>query len=405
MSVMSVEYAQKRIKELTQQSEIRGLDPRSIADLGGCYFTLGMVPESLVLVKRASEMRKDAGILMNLGLIYKDLGQHKESLRSIEEAFLLNPDDNYIRLGYSEALLRAGFWNQAWPLYDHARPTQIGAHDDLRLPAEVREWKYGEALPSQSRVLVINEGGTGDRISYARWLSELTKRGIDWVFYPYSELFSFFERIFPRERLLKDGDPVVATHWTTTFSLPAVLNIGPTDIPEPLLLSALPEKIAKYRFSSTDDLPVLGICYQAAELFQGGRRVRSMSEGQAMRLIMSTADKVHWISLQHGVKMPYPVLNLGIETWEDTAGLIHNLDGVVTVDTGVMHLAGALGKPMATVLSGNSCWKFGATGERCRLYPTAKLFRNETEGFENSVSLVVAAIRSGFFTHNSSVPA
>src|SRR5256886_4371731 len=50
---------------------------------------------------------------------------------------------------------------------------------------------YGEPLQDGHVLLVINEGGTGDRISYARWLPELTKRGINWRFYPYDVLFPF----------------------------------------------------------------------------------------------------------------------------------------------------------------------------------------------------------------------
>jgi hypothetical protein len=369
----------------------------SIADLGGCYFTLGRVAESLALTEQASLLKKDAGIQMNLGLVYKDLGRHKESMRCIEEAYWLNPDDHYIRLGYAEALLRAGLWKQAWPIYTHARPTQQGAHDDVRLPEAVKEWVSGP-LPDGHKLIVINEGGTGDRISYARWLPELTRRGIDWVFYPYNELWPFFERIFPRERLLRDGDKIIATHWTTTFSLPANLDIGPTEIPEPLPVTALPEKIEKYKFAKPDNLPVVGICYQAAELFQGGRRVRSMSEGQAMRLVSMTGDKIHWVSLQYGLRMPFPVTNIAIQDWEDTAGLIANLDGVVSCDTGVMHMAGAMGKKMAVALSGNSCWKFLSSGSKLKLYPSAAFFRNEGEGMENAIDQIIAAIRSDFFT-------
>jgi len=93
------------------------------------------------------------------------------------------------------------------------------------LPQNVQEW-MGEKLPEGHVLLVINEGGTGDRISYARWLPELTKLGINWRFYPYGELFPFFERIFLGEKLVADGQDMQPnpTHWCTTFSLPAKSN-------------------------------------------------------------------------------------------------------------------------------------------------------------------------------------
>lgn len=394
--IMSQDYARQHIPGLEQICKTR-LNPNALAELASCYFTLDEPEKALPLAQRAWEWNcKDSGIAMNLAMIYKDLGRHEDSFKIIERAYILNPDDFYVRLGYSEALLRAGFWKQAWTLYDNARPTQQGAAADLNLPGTVKEWN-GESLPEGHQLLVINEGGTGDRLSYARWLPELTKRGINWIFYPYKELFSFFERLFPSEQLVADGEDINPTHWTTTFALPAKLNIGPTEIPRPLPFTATAAAIEKYKINRTDKLPVVGLCYEAAEMYQGGRKVRSLSEGQAMRLVCMTGDKVHWVSLQYGKKLPYPVTNLEFKTWEDTAGLVHNLDGIVTVDTGVMHLAGAMDKPMAVLLSGNSCWKFLTKKSKLPLYPSATFYRNNGPGLENSINQLVPAIRNGLF--------
>jgi Glycosyltransferase family 9 (heptosyltransferase) len=393
INVMTKDYARQRLAELESICKYR---PTStlLADLAGCYFTLDQPERALPLSELAWDKNKNPAIGMNLALIYKDLGRHEDAFRTVEEAYWLNPDDEYIRLGYGEALLKAGHWKQAWPIYDNARPTQQGAMYDLRLPKNVREWD-GSTLPEGHCLLVINEGGTGDRISYARWLPELTKRGINWKFYPYDELFPFFERIFPKERLVVDGTQAAPTHWTTTFSLPAKLNIGPMEVPPPLRLIPTPESIEKYKMARPDGLPVVGICYEAAERFQGDRKVRSLSEGQAIRLICQTGDKVHWVNLQHGKPMPFPVSNIPFTTWDDTAGLMTNLDAVVTVDTGVMHFAGSLNKPMAVLLPGNSCWKFLKSGKKLNLYPSAYFYRNKTRGFEDAINELVLAIRNG----------
>jgi hypothetical protein len=390
---MSKEGARQRIPELESVCKVR---PSSLllGDLAACYFTLDDPERALPLAQQAWAKNKNSGIGMNLALILKDLGRHDESFHVIEEAYWLDASDFYIKLGYGEALLKAGYWKQAWPIYDNARPTQQGAAYDLRLPRNVREWN-GEPLPEGHRLLVINEGGTGDRISYPRWLPELTKLGINWAFYPYGALSSFFERIFPREQIIKDGDDIVATHWTTAFALPAKLNIGPNEVPPPLPITASPEHIEKYKMTVPDGLPMVGLCYSAAEKFQGDRKVRSMSEGQAIRLVCQTGDKVHYVSLQHGETMPYPVTNVPFESWEDLAGMIHNLDAVISVDTSVMHFAGAMGKPVAAVLSANSCWKFLRTGKKLPLYPTATFYRNRQRGFEDAINELVTDIRSG----------
>src|SRR5271166_95290 len=327
-------------------------DSKNVAELAATYFTLGDSAKALPLAQFAWDHVKDPNIGINLALILKDLGRHEESFRVIEHAYQLNPDDFYIRLGYGEGMLKAGFWKQAWPIYDNARPTQQGAAMDLSIPHTCKEWN-GEDISGKGKLLVINEGGTGDRISYARWLPTLTDMGIDWIFYPYSALQSFFERIFPPERLVKDGEQIIPdpVYWTTSFALPAKLGATPGTIPPPLKLTATPENIEKYKFTRTDKLPIVGICYEAAEMHQGGRKVRSLTEGEAMRLVCMTGDWAHWIRLKRGVKVPYPGGNIPFETWEDTVGLIHNLDGVVTVDTAIMHLAGAMVKPMAVPLS------------------------------------------------------
>lgn len=393
IQIMGVADALAQKESLEYQYRTRP-DYGILSNLAAVYFTLDEPEKALPLAQKVWEKNRSQGIGTNLAIILKDLGRHAESAHIMEEAYWLNPDDSYTRLGYGEALLRAGLWKEAWAVYDNARETQQGAAQDLGLPPSVKEWQ-GEDLPEGHNLLVINEGGAGDRLSYARWLPELTKRGVNWRFYPYTELFSLFERVFPAERLVKDNTDIDdPTTWTTTFSLPAKLGAVPTTIPEPLLFTATPEQIEKYEFERTDNLPIVGICYEAAEKFQGGRRVRSLSEGQAFRLICQTADKIHWVSLQHGRKMAYPVTNIEFNTWEETAGLIHNLDAVVTVDTGTFWLASAMRKPTALLLSANADWKF-LTGKKCYWSPTVKIYRNETRGMENAVSELIIAIRNG----------
>jgi tetratricopeptide (TPR) repeat protein len=386
------EHAARRVAELEALCQARPTSTM-LGDLAGCYFTIGETEKALPLAEAAWAKNRHHLIGMNLALILKDLGRHDEAFQAVQEAYWINSDDSYIKLGYGEALLKAGFWKQAWPIYDNARLTQQGAAHHLLLPRTVKEWN-GETLADGDELLVINEGGTGDRLSYARWLPELSKRGIRWKFYPYDEVFSFFERIFPRENLTKDGEQNNPTHWCTTFSLPAKLDVCPNEVPPPLSFTALPEAVEKYKMSRVG-LPIVGLCYDAKEDHQGGRKFRSLTEGQAMRLVCMTADKVQWVSLQHGKPMPFPVSNIPFQTWEDTAGLITNLDAVVTVDTAVMHLAGGLNKPMAVLLAGNSCWKFLRKGKKLPLYPSATFYRNPGRGFEDAITELISALRNG----------
>jgi len=393
MEQLSVESAKSNLKELERLVKIRPTVD-IIANLAGCYFTIGDPEKALPLALVAHEadpLSKEA--LVNVAMILKDLGRHEESAEYIEKAYYMYPDDFFVRLGYAEALLKCGLWTQAWPVYDNARPTQQAAATDIGVPLYVKEWQNQTIRPGE-RLLVINEGGTGDRISYARWLPELTRKGIDWIFYPYAELYSFFERIFPPEKLVKDGDIFEANYWTTTFALPARLKATPTSIPAPLHLIPDPEVLKRMHINKPSGIKVYGICWSAAELFQGGRKVRSMGEGEMMRIITSTADKISWVNLQYGVKAPYPISNIPIENWEDTAALISQLDNVVTVDTGVAHLTAAMYKPMSLLLSANSCWKFLKVGKKTKWFPTARVYRNRGFGFNTAIDDLILGIRN-----------
>lgn len=396
LSIPTAPFDVNQVKNEVKQYEYllsRRPTTHAAAQLASIYFTIGEIEKALPLAEMAYKRDPSNPIIaVNYGLILKDAGRHEESAYVMQDAYYTNPEDQFIKLAYAEALLKCGLWTQAWPIYDNSRPTQRGAAEFVGVPLGVKEWQ-DEIIKPGEKLLVINEGGSGDRFTYPRWLKELDKRGIDWVFYTFDELRPFYERIFPKEKLVSDDEDMKADYWTTAFALPARLNATPNTVPPPLLYTPDPERRKKLVLKKPDGVPVYGICWKAAEMHQGGKTVRSMSEGQMMRLVTSTAYRVSWVNLQFGVKAPYPISNLPINDWEDTASIIDQLDAVVTVDTGVMHLAGGMNKPMYVLLSGNSCWKFLKKGPHCVFFPSATLIRNEGFGFDNAIDQLVAKIR------------
>ena len=394
MESISVQQAKHDIKAYQELIQVRPTI-ENIGNLAACYFTIDEAQKAYPLAKYAYDAEpnnQSAGI--NLAMILKDLGRHEESTKVIEGVYQSHPENFYARLAYAEALLKAGFWTKAWPIYDNARPTQQGAAQAISVHLGVKEWQDQVIQPGE-KLLVINEGGTGDRFTYPRWLNKLTEMGIDWYFYTFEELYPIYARIFPKERLILNGQDIKMHYWTTAFALPAALNATPNTIPPPLNITPDPEVRNKLVLNMPKDgIPTIGLCWSAAEMFQGDRKVRSMTEAQAMRLVVSTAYRVRWVSLQYGVKAAYPISNLPINNWEDTIAVMDQLDGVVSVDTGVMHLAGAMRKPLSVLLSGNSCWKFLKTGTECKFFPTAKLYRNDGYGFDNAIDRLVADIRN-----------
>ncbi len=412
---MTKKIAREQLAYWRNMMILRPEESETIQNCASCLFTLGENEEAMKLYPVAYDMnRSSSAIAMNYGMILKDLGRFSESAHVVEHAYTLDPDYFYLRLGWAESLLRNGNWREAWPLYDEARPsTKEGARNMLSLPDEIKLWK-GEALTApENKLLIIGEGGTGDRITYSRWLPELDKLGIEWIYFPDAippipGLQTLFERVpWLHGKTRKFGDGYEVSHWTTQFSLPAALNAYPTNIPKyPDWFLPDPELKKRYAITRNDGLPVYGLIWGANELFEGGMKFRSLLESQAMRLVLGTADKCHWVNCwlgdAHGTnsKLGFPVYNPKFDNWEETAALLANMDGIVSTDNGACWLAQALGLPVSLVLSQNSDWKFLRGTEKSYWHKQTRIFRNElptgpVQGFENSIDKCIAAIRNG----------
>lgn len=397
--IITVEQARANLAQLEHFYRTRPTATNT-TNLAAAYFTVGEVWRAIPLAKRAVEMKpKNSDAWLNLGMMLKDIGDHRGSADAIKVAYDLDPKHPYKRLAYTEAWLRQGLWKGTWALYDTARLTKEGAAQSVDLGLYVKMWDGKEEV---GELLVLGEGGIGDRINYTRFLPELTRRGINWKFYGHGDLYPFYERLpwIPKGRLIDDGADIQPTHWTTVFSLMANFDISLDEVPAfPSPYTASPESVRKYAvMSAPDTLPIVGVAWSAAECWQGGLKIRSLTDFQVARLICQTGDKAHYVNLQAGSKAGYPVTNIPFRTWEDTAGLIANLDAVVCVDTGTMWLAAAMGKEVHVLLSSNSDWKFLESGP-CVWGSNIHLYRNGPGGgMEHAIDEFVAAVRRGVFS-------
>ena len=441
---MTMEMARTQVRGLEEAMRVAPR-PDLCAQLGGCYLMLGKPEAAAKLYELAFESLKIPEVAMSYATVLRDLGRHAEAGRIGEYAYWLAPEVSYARLLHSESLLRAGLWREAWMIYDISRATKMGERLRLNLPGKCRQWD-GQVLPEDEFLFVLMEGGAGDRINYARWLTKLEERVNLWKVFCYEPQAGLFTRWLGRERVVLDGDKLpemdveARCWWTTVFALPANFEAGPGDVPQwggddfrfeisdlkkefpdsytrlawqgHSWLRASDEAVEKYKFNRpADGLPMIGLCWEAAEASPindpNAPKTRSLSDAQAMRIVVQTADKVHWIGVQgngagYSIAKPlgWPMQTVEFETWEDTAGLLANLDAVLTVDTGTLHLAGAMGRPMGILLGANSDWKFLEKG-KCPFYRTAKLYRNgprlagigDGGRFENAVTAAINAIR------------
>jgi tetratricopeptide (TPR) repeat protein len=357
-------------------------DVKILGDIGHCYNVLEKEEIALEYFKKAS-VSANPYAWLNYAAILRQCGRHEEAKLYAWNAHKARPDDKKAGHIYAEELIRNGQWLKAWPLCAKYRISK----DSIEITG-LPEWK-GEDISGQ-HLLIVCEGGRGDFFWLLRFIPKLTARGITVsLVAPEDIAVSFGTHPYL-------GNPNDAEHarpydrWVSLFELLQWLNVEKPFWPGPYI-QADPEKTAlRNAVIRPSVFKKVGLCWDCGELVDV-RKYRSLKKEQAARLLSCTM--VDWISLQKDQSAPVPCLEPTIRTWSDTAAIIANLDLVITVDTAVAHLAGAMGKPTWLVLGGFQDCKW-MTGETTGWYPSFRIFRNEGFGFENVLGKIETAINA-----------
>lgn len=343
-----------------------------MVNLGNAHYALGNAKIALDWFQKAHQLQPDnATICCNLSIALAGLVRFEEAFQYAEKANKLNPRDRYAASVYAECLLRSGQWRMGWDLYERCRFSM----PQCPLP------RYTGGPLDGMRVLVIQEGAPGDVFCFFRFFKNLKELNPASITYAVDQgLHCVFEKHEWIDALLPNHNTTITLAdydcYVSSFSLAAIFASQ---------LASL-KFIGNYLAAERDvpkvigGSPRVGLCWK-------GDTGKTLSEGNVRDLI-EKIPRVRWFSLVKDEPVPEGMSSLNLDTWETAAEEIDALDLVVSVDADVMHLAGAIGKPTWTMLS-NSCWRFLLKGEQCVWYPSMKLFRNDTRGYDSAVSQVI----------------
>ena len=262
------------------------------------------------------------------------------------------------------------------------------------LDREKRDWPWpkwrGEALQCK-RLLIHTEQGFGDALQFVRLLPRLKASGATLFLEAQTELISLFAGIAGIDHLIPRGRPFPAVDFQIPLmSLPHRLELTLENLPAPVpYLTAAPTGIALWAERLADlSPPRIGLCWQGGR----GHDVdlwRSASLLQFMPVI-EAAQTASFLSLQKvddraeieaaGLVVKVRSVAKELDDFADTAGLIANLDLVITVDTAVGHLAGALGKPVWLLLAEAADFRWMRNRSDSPWYPHHCLFRQRQNG-------------------------
>ena len=378
------------------------LDPNMTAlhyNLGNAKLALGDPVEAEAAFVRTLELSPGhAGALENLGGALKEQGRLAEAEDLLRSACALYPDNLDLRWNHALSLLMSQNYREGWAAYEARRAIPGFAIQPRNLPP----W-YGGDLAG-NRLLVHAEQGFGDTIQFCRYLDRLNGQEGDVVFQVPSRLLPLMRSLATRAEITDNAKAGRRCDVETPLmSLPHLL--GPKDPFWPeggAYLTPDLKRVAtwKDRLSGHDGLSI-AIAWQGDP---GYRADKSRSIPLAAFAPLAALPGIRLISLQQGpgesqiedIDWRGAILDLGDDidqdgAFLDSAAILANVDLMISSDTALAHLAGAVDVPVWIALSLVPDWRWGADGETCGWYPGLRLFRQKSPGDWGSVFKNIAA--------------
>jgi hypothetical protein len=333
---------------------------------------------------------------LNLGNGLTDVAQFAEAAAAYDRSLQLRPNSNRARFNRALLWLLQGDFDRGWPLYE-------ARWNASQVPERIfQEPRWDGSELQGRRVLVYAEQGLGDAIQFVRYVHLVAARGGEVIIECRAPLVDLFRTIAGVARVVAAGDalPPFDLH-IPMLSLPLVFKTTGETIPQKApYLFADPTRRATWRERVGGNRGRWRVGFNWLGNYRhAANRARSLALSQWLPLL--TLEGVDFFSLQveGGTEQirQFPALagvidhTSHLRDFADTAAFMEELDLIISVDTSVVHLAGALGRPVWTLLQFVPDWRWGLNSLQTPWYPTMRLWRQPALGDWNSVIQQVAA--------------
>jgi len=360
----------------------------ALNNLGNALRASGRFDEAVARYNAALRLmpqRERAAVLVNRGLALSGMGREREAVADYREAQSLDPDNADARFADALMLLSQGDFDAGWPLYEW-RWRRPGGPDAPFGGFAGTAWTGAEPLQGR-RIRVAHEQGYGDSLMAARYVPMLAARGAKVELAVPAPLEALMRSSFPDAELVGDGAGRPCDLFCPAMSLPRSFGTTMRSIPASVpYLKPSDERIAKWRawLGAAEGMRV-GLAWSGNPRHENDQ-VRSLP---ACPLPGLQVDGVRWFSLQRdlaaadaAVLARYGASNAAAACvdFADVAAVVAQLDLVITVDSAVAHLAGAVGKPVWIMLPQLAEWRWQAGRKDCPWYPSATIFRQPVFG-------------------------
>jgi len=372
-------------------------------NLGLALHLLDRDDEAIACFARA--LQRDTGYWQayaNRALVFEKLGRHGLALADLDHALALRPDDPQIRFNAAVCRLRTGDFAGGWPHFEARR--RLAARRVARLHDEARLWLGADDISGKT-LLLHAEHGLGDTIQFCRYAPLAAARGARvWIEAP-PTLLPLLQTLRGVERVVAQAEATYDRH-TPMLSLPLAFGTAADSIPGAVPYLAPPaDRLARWNplLGPRSGRPRIGLAWSGHRSTMNDRD-RSIPLASLLPL---AAFDAQWYSLQvevreadadalHEAKRTMALRDVRefLGDMADTAALVAQLDLVISVDTSVAHLAGAMGRPLWLLLPSPAEWRWLTDRTDSPWYPTARLFRQERRGqWSGVVAAVLDALR------------
>ena len=359
---------------------------------GNVFFDLKRYDEAFAAYDKALTIKPDLeNAWLGRGTVFFSLNRDEEALKCYDKAIALKKD---LPEGYwnkSLVKLSLGEYEEGWQLYEW-RWKSRSFTSPVRNFSQ-RQWLGNDSIVGKT-ILIHSEQGFGDTIQFFRYLSKLKTLGCKIIFETQTQLVPLIKAQRYNCQIIGQGEtlPSFDVHCPL-LSLPLAFKTT---------LETIPASIP-YLFSSAEKLELwrtklgrknkfrIGLAWSGNQNFWND--IRRSIAFELLRPIMSVNGE--WYSLQKDVRgsdnnslksTPNIIDHTQcLNDFSDTAALISELDLVISVDTAVAHLTGALGKPVWILLPFHPDFRWLRDREDSPWYPTARLFRQTQDGEWRSV--------------------
>ena len=369
---------------------------KALTNRGNVWYELRRFDEALASYDRALAVQPDnPDAHFNRGTVLRELGRLSEASASYQRALALRPNFTEVRWNLAALQLVTGDFDRGWQNYEWRwkDESKFGAKRNFKQPL----WLGAEPIGGKT-ILLHSEQGLGDTIQFSRYAAKVAARGARVILEVERALRDLMTSLPGAAQVVAMGEPLpdFDVHCPI-LSLPLAFGTTLETIPaQTPYLSAPQSKVQAWRDrigrqDKSRDKKRIGLVWAGNPMtgIPSGNRIdreRSIALDRLAPLFeVSTCE---FYSLQKGgeaaAQLRDSPLQPRIIDWteelqdfSDTAALIENLDLVISVDTSVAHLAGALGKPFWLLNRYSTCWRWLLDRDDSPWYPTARLFRQD----------------------------